>query len=60
MASLGVKWTQPAVAILGAPDGKGYEVMTSDGGVYTFGSAPFFGSLAGSGRQAVGIAPAFK
>jgi hypothetical protein len=60
MASLGVKWTQPAVAIQGAPDGKGYHVLSGDGGVYTFGSAPFFGSLAGSGRQAVGIAPAFK
>ncbi len=60
MSSLGVKWTQPAVAILGAPDGRGYHVMSADGGVYTFGSAPFFGSLAGSGRQAVGITPAFK
>jgi hypothetical protein len=60
MATLGVKWTQPAVALQGAPDGKGYHVLSGDGGVYTFGSAPFFGSLAGSGRQAVGIAPAFK
>jgi hypothetical protein len=60
MADLGVKWSQPAVGILGAPDGRGYHVLSSDGGVYTFGNAPFFGSLAGSGRSAVGIAPALK
>jgi hypothetical protein len=60
MSDLGVKWSQPAVAVLSAPDGKGYHVVSADGGVYTFGSAPFFCSLAGSGSKAMGIAPAFK
>ena len=58
MSDLGVRWKQPAVAVVGTPDGLGYHVMSADGGVYAFGAAPFFGTLAGSGRTAVAIAPA--
>ena len=47
MSDLGVKWKQPAVAVVGTPDGRGYHVLSADGGVYSFGAAPFFGSLAG-------------
>ena len=58
MSDLGVKWKQPAVAVVGTPDGRGYHVLSADGGVYSFGAAPFFGSLAGSGKNAVALAPA--
>ena len=60
MSDLGVKWKQPAVAVVGTPDGRGYHVLSADGGVYAFGAAPFFGSLAGSGRTAVALAPAIQ
>jgi hypothetical protein len=30
------------------PDGKGYWLVASDGGVFTFGDAGFFGSVPGS------------
>ncbi len=60
MSDLGVKWKQPAVAVVGTPDGQGYHVMSADGGMYSFGAAPFFGSLAGSGRAAVALAPAVQ
>ena len=30
------------------PDGAGYWLMASDGGIFTFGDAPFDGSAAGS------------
>jgi N-acetylmuramoyl-L-alanine amidase len=60
MSDLGVKWRQPAVAVVGTPDGRGYHVLSADGGVYSFGAAPFFGSLAGSGRAAVALAPAVQ
>src|SRR5277367_4816973 len=34
----------PLVGIAGTPDGKGYWLAASDGGVFTFGDAGFFGS----------------
>ena len=60
MSDLGVTWKQPAVAVVGTPDGRGYHVLSADGGVYSFGAAPFFGSLAGSGRAALALAPAVQ
>jgi hypothetical protein len=40
------------------PDGGGYWLVASDGGVFAFGDAPFRGSAAGAlvGTSAVGIA----
>jgi hypothetical protein len=34
--------------------------MANDGGVFSFGNVPFYGSLAGSGRRPSGIAPAIQ
>jgi hypothetical protein len=38
------------------PDGKGYWMMASDGGIFAFGDAPFFGSAAGRGGTWTAIA----
>ena len=35
----------PIVGIVAAPDGKGYWLVAKDGGVFSFGSARFYGSL---------------
>ncbi len=59
MPSLKVRWSKPAVAIIGMPSGRGYAIASKDGGVFNFGSSPFLGSLGGSGRQVVGMALAF-
>jgi hypothetical protein len=34
--------------------------MANDGGVFSFGNVPFHGSLAGTDRRPVGIAPAIQ
>jgi len=39
---------KPAVGIVATFDGRGYWVVASDGGVFTFGDAGFVGSLAGN------------
>ena len=39
----------PIVGIAAVPDGKGYWLVAADGGVFTFGTAPFPGSLGGRG-----------
>jgi hypothetical protein len=57
--SLKVRWSKPAVAIIGMPSGRGYAIASRDGGIFNFGSSPFLGSLGGSGRQVVGMALAF-
>jgi hypothetical protein len=46
------------VGIAATPDGKGYWLAGRDGGVFSFGSAPFEGSLGGQHMNApvVGIA----
>ena len=38
----------PVVAIAATPDGGGYWLVAADGGVFSFGSARFHGSAAGS------------
>ena len=43
---------KPAVAILVRPQGDGYWIVASDGGVFSFGGAPFFGSMGGQPLQA--------
>jgi hypothetical protein len=49
----------PVVAMAGTPDQNGYWLVGSDGGVFTFGDAAFFGSLGGTTLNApiVGVAP---
>lgn len=37
---------ETAVALLPSPTGKGYGIVTSTGGVHTFGDFPFAGSVA--------------
>ncbi len=59
LTDLRLRWATPAVGLLGMPSGRGYLISSADGGLFSFGSAPFFGSLHGSGRDAVGIAPVF-
>jgi hypothetical protein len=41
------KMTEPAVGICATPSGKGYWLVSSDGGVFSFGDAGFHGSLGG-------------
>src|SRR6202034_1526987 len=49
----------PIVGMAPTPDGAGYWLVAADGGVFTFGDAPFEGSGAGAttaGAAAVGLA----
>ncbi len=50
---------EPIVGIAATPDGKGYWLAASDGGVFTFGDAGFFGSAGNIAlyRPIVGMAP---
>ena len=50
--------SEPAVGMAPTPDGGGYWLVGSDGGVFAFGDALFFGSLGGShlNRPIVGVA----
>ena len=38
----------PLVGMAATPDGEGYWVVASDGGIFTFGDAAFFGSMGGT------------
>ena len=38
---------QPIVGMAVSPDGNGYWMVASDGGIFTFGAAGFYGSLGG-------------
>ncbi len=38
------------------PTGKGYWLVASDGGVFSFGDARFYGSAVAAGARVVGIA----
>jgi hypothetical protein len=40
---------RPIVGIAAMPDGSGYRLVGADGGIFTFGTAPFYGSLPGLG-----------
>ncbi len=50
--------SSPAVGIAATPDGQGYWLVASDGGVFSFGDAHFYGSMGGTPLAApvVGIA----
>ena len=43
---------QPVVGIAATPDGKGYWLAASDGGVFTYGDAGFYGSAVGENQFA--------
>lgn len=49
---------QPACAIVATPDGKGYWIVAEDGGVFTYGDAPFVGSEATKAHNAKFVAAA--
>jgi hypothetical protein len=51
-------YNQPVVGMASAPGGKGYWLVASDGGVFGFGDAQFFGSVAGQrlNQPVVGMA----
>ena len=40
---------QPIVAMAAMPDGSGYWFSAADGGLFNYGSAPFYGSAVGHG-----------
>jgi hypothetical protein len=50
---------QPVEGMTATPSGHGYWLVATDGGVFTFGDAGFFGSLASSMpvRTVVGLFP---
>ena len=41
-----VELTKPVVAMVATPDGRGYWLFASDGGMFAFGDAEFYGSPA--------------
>jgi hypothetical protein len=50
---------KPVVGMASAPDGGGYWLVASDGGIFTFGDATFSGSMGGKPLNApvVGMSP---
>jgi len=53
----------PPTAIVATPSGQGYYILISDGGVYSFGDAVFYGSTGGSrpgGHDLTGIALSYN
>ena len=54
----GAALSAPAVGIASTPDGQGYWLVASDGGVFAFGDASFYGSMGGKrlAQPIVGIA----
>ena len=55
----GKSMAAPVVGIASTPTGNGYWLVGSDGGIFTFGDAGFYGSMGGKAMNApvVGIAP---
>ncbi len=43
-STTGVTLNQPIVGMASTPDGKGYWLVASDGGIFTFGDAAYYGS----------------
>ena len=52
-----IKLNKPIVGIVGTNTGKGYWFVASDGGIFSYGDAVFFGSAAATpnGRLTVGM-----
>jgi hypothetical protein len=55
---VGTPLDAPVVGMAAAPTGNGYWEVAADGGVFTFGSLPFYGSMGGMALDApvVGMA----
>ena len=55
----GWKLAAPIDQIVSTPDGKGYWLVGSDGGIFSFGDAGFYGSMSGTtlNSNIVGMAP---
>jgi hypothetical protein len=49
---------KPVVGVAATPDGTGYWLVASDGGVFTYGSATYFGSTGGKKLNAPMVAMA--
>ena len=49
----------PVTGMAATPDGRGYWMVAADGGIFTFGDAPFYGSMGGHvlNDPVVGMAP---
>ncbi len=43
-----IQLNQPIVGMAATPDGGGYWLVASDGGIFAFGDAPFWGSAGGT------------
>ncbi|MFT3854149.1 MAG: N-acetylmuramoyl-L-alanine amidase [Ilumatobacteraceae bacterium] len=59
LTTMGTRWMKPAAAISAVPGG-GYVISARDGGLFSFGGAPYLGSFAGSGATVVGLAVACR
>ncbi len=55
----GLKLAEPIVGIAATPDGQGYWLVASDGGIFSYGDAMFYGSTGAIHLNApiVGMAP---
>jgi hypothetical protein len=55
----GIPLNKPVVGVAPTPDGNGYWEVASDGGIFAFGDAKFYGSMGGIplDQPVVGIAP---
>ncbi len=59
LLDLGIRPNAPVLGIASAANGDGYWNVAGDGGVFSFGSAPFFGSMGGTALNGpmIGMAP---
>ncbi len=50
----GIHLNKPVVGIQATPDNGGYNLVASDGGIFSFGNAVFYGSMGGASPQPTG------
>ena len=46
-----LRLNKPIVGMASTPDGRGYWMVAADGGIFSFGDAPFFGSMGGHAAE---------